>query len=178
MSSARGRGTVRFLNTTTYVSLLSVDCAWFLYPNYIICSLPEQTQKLLEDSHAHWARVLYNSSKRTLGSPRGFTGPKRKTWMNEWTNEWMNEWMSGSWHNEGTNHALFLAERPRREKLSHRPPRTIVDAFSKFELHRCLLRCVRECTGVGDVGPKLGTHVPGLDAREYFILLISRAIFA
>ena len=78
--------------------------------------------------------------------------------------------------NEDPNHAFFLAERPRREKLSHRPPRTIVDALSKFELHRCLLRCVRECTGVGDVGPKLETYVPDQDAREYFILLISRAI--
>ena len=34
------------------------------------------------------------------------------------------------------------------------------------------------CTGVGDVGPKLETHVPDRDAREYFILLISRATIA
>ena len=84
--------------------------------------------------------------------------------------------MSGSCHNEGPNHALFLAERPRREKLSHRLPHTIVDALRKFELHRCLLRCVRECTGVGDVGPKLETYVPDRGAREYFVLVISRAI--
>ena len=31
---------------------------------------------------------------------------------------------------------------------------------------------------MGDVGPKLETHVPDLDAWEYFILLISRAIVA
>ena len=29
-----------------------------------------------------------------------------------------------------------------------------------------------ECTGVGDVGPKFGTHVPDLGAREYFNLFI------
>ena len=75
-------------------------------------------------------------------------------------------------HNEGPNHALFLAERPRREKLSHRPPHTIVDALSKSELHRCLLRCVRECKGVRDVGPKFGTHMPNGDARGSFISLI------
>ena len=80
--------------------------------------------------------------------------------------------MSGSGHNEGPDHALFLAERPRREKLSHRPPHTIVDALSKFELHRCLLRCVRECKGVGDVGPKFGTHLRVRGARGSFILLI------
>ena len=45
---------VNFLNTTTYVSLLSADCAWFvsrLYHTFIfiIPSLPEQTPKLLED---------------------------------------------------------------------------------------------------------------------------------
>ena len=34
------------------------------------------------------------------------------------------------------------------------------------------------CTGVGDVGPKLKTHVPDLDAREHFILLISRPTVA
>ena len=33
--------------------------------------------------------------------------------------------MSGSCHNAGPNHAFFLAERPRREKLSHRAPHTI-----------------------------------------------------
>ena len=80
--------------------------------------------------------------------------------------------MSVRLHNEGPNHALFLAERPRRKKLSHRAPHTIVDAFSKFELHRCLLRCVRECKGVGDVGPKFGTHMPERDARGIFILLV------
>ena len=87
-------------------------------------------------------------------------------------NEWMNEWMSVRSHNEGSNHALFLAERPRREKVSHRSPHRVVDALSKFELHRCLLRCERECKGVGDVGPNFGTHVPDLGAREYFNLLI------
>ena len=80
--------------------------------------------------------------------------------------------MSVRLHNEGPSHALFLAERPRREKLSHRSPHRVVNALSKFELHRCLLRCERECKGVGDVGPKFDTHVPDLGAREYFILLI------
>ena len=75
-------------------------------------------------------------------------------------------------HNEGPNYAFFLAERPRREKLSHRSPHSVVDALSKFELHRCLLRCERECKGVGEVGPKFGTHVPDLGAREYLNLLI------
>ena len=70
------------------------------------------------------------------------------------------------------NHAFFLAERPRREKLSHRSSHRAVDGLSKFELHRCLLRCVRECKGVGDVGPKFETHVPDLGAREYFNLLV------
>ena len=40
-------------------------------------------------------------------------------------------------HNKGPNHASFLAEPLRREKLSHRAPHTIVDALSNFELHRC-----------------------------------------
>ena len=67
---------------------------------------------------------------------------------------------------------LFLAEPPRRENLSHRPPHRIVDALSKFGLHRCLLRCVRECRGVGDVGPKFGTHLRVRGARGNFILLV------
>ena len=67
---------------------------------------------------------------------------------------------------------IFLAERPRRENLSHCSPHRVVDALSKFELYRGLLRCVRECKGVGDVGPKFETHVPDLGAREYFNLLI------
>ena len=75
-------------------------------------------------------------------------------------------------HNEDPNHAFFRAERPRREKLFRRAPHAIVDALSKFELHRCLLRCVRECKGVGNVGPEFGTHVPDRDARGSFILLI------
>ena len=74
--------------------------------------------------------------------------------------------------NEGPNHAFFLAGRPQREKLSHRAPHTIVDALSKFELHRCFLHCGRECKGVGDIGPEFGTHVPDRDARGSFILLI------
>ena len=71
------------------------------------------------------------------------------------------------WHIEDVNHALFLVEPPRREKLSHRPPHTIVDVLSKFELHRCMLRCVRECRGVGDVGPKLETNVPDRDNPRF-----------
>ena len=39
-------------------------------------------------------------------------------------------------------------------------------------IHRCLLRCGRECKGVGGVGPKFGTHVPDRDARGGYILLI------
>ena len=60
---------------------------------------------------------------------------------------------------------IFLAEPPRRENLSHRPSHRVVDALSKFELHRCLQLYVRECRGVRDVGPKLETHVPDRDAR-------------
>ena len=67
---------------------------------------------------------------------------------------------------------FFRAERPRRKKLSHRSPYRVVDALSKFELHRCLLRCGRECKGVGEVGPKFGTHVPDLGTGEYLNLLI------
>ena len=74
--------------------------------------------------------------------------------------------MSGSLHNEDPNLALFLAGPPRREKLSHRPPHTIVDALSKFELYWGLLRCVRVCTGEGNVGPKLETFMRDRDARE------------
>ena len=59
------------------------------------------------------------------------------------------EWMNGRSHNESQNHAFFWAERPRREKLSHRSPYTIVGALRKFELHRCLLRCERKCKGSG-----------------------------
>ena len=55
---------------------------------------------------------------------------------------------------------------PRREKQSHRPPRTIVDALSKFGLHRCLLRCGRECKGVRDVGPKSGTYMFDKDSID------------
>ena len=39
-------------------------------------------------------------------------------------------------------------------------------------IHRCLLRCGRECKGVEDVGPKFGTHLRVRGAREYFILLV------
>ena len=67
---------------------------------------------------------------------RGFTGPKIKMWLSGCPYVRFR-------HNEDPNHAFFLAERPRREKLSHRQPHAIVDALSKFELHRCLLRCVR-----------------------------------
>ena len=81
-------------------------------------------------------------------------------------------WMNGRSHNECQNLACFWAERPRREKLSHRSPHTIVDALRKFELHRCLLRCERECKGSGYVGPKFGTHVPDRGAVEYLNLLI------
>ena len=80
--------------------------------------------------------------------------------------------MSVRSHNESQNHAFFWAERPRRKKLSHRSPYTIVDALSKFELHRCLLRCERECKGSVYVGPKFGTHVPDRGAGEYLNLLI------
>ena len=85
---------------------------------------------------------VYYSLKRTLSSLRFHWAKKKK--------------VSGCpyvrfRHNEGPNHALFLAEPPRREKLSHRTPHTIVDALSKFELHRGLLPCGRECKGVGDV---------------------------
>ena len=84
----------------------------------------------------------------------------------------MNDWLNGRSHNESQNHAFFWAERPRREKLSHRSPYTIVGALSKFELHRCLLRCERKCKGSGYVGPKFGTHVPHLGAGEYLNFLI------
>ena len=68
--------------------------------------------------------------------------------------------------------ATHFFEPNARGKLSHRSPHRVVDALSKFELHRCLLRCERECKGVGEVGPKFGTHVPDLGAREYLNLLI------
>ena len=93
--------------------------------------------------------------------------------MNDWLrNNWLNEWLNGRSHNESQNHAFFWAERPRREKLSHRSPYTIVGSLSKFELHRCLLRCERKCKGSGCVGPKFGTHVPHLGAGEYLNFLI------
>ena len=82
------------------------------------------------------------------------------------------EWMNGRSHNESQNPAFFWAERPRREKLSHRSPYTIIGALRKFELHRCLLRCERKCKGSGYVGPKFGTHVPHLGAGEYLNFLI------
>ena len=75
-------------------------------------------------------------------------------------------------HNEGPNHALVWAERPRPETVSHRSPHRVVDALSKFQLHRGLLRCERECKVVEEVGPKFGTHVPDLGAHKYFNLLI------
>ena len=94
-------------------------------------------------------------------------------WLrNDWLNEWLVEWLNGRSHNESQNHAFFWAERPRREKLSHRSPYTIVGALRKFELHRCLLRCERKCKGSGYVGPKFGTHVPHLGAGEYLNFLI------
>ena len=41
---------VNFLNTTTYVLLLSVDCAWFVSRlDSSIPSVPERTQKPLEN---------------------------------------------------------------------------------------------------------------------------------
>ena len=103
------------------------------------------------------------SSKRTLSSLRFHWAKKKK--------------VSGCpyvrfRHNESQNHAFFLAERPRRENLSHRSPHTIVDALSKFELHRYLLHCVRECKGVGNVGPKFETNLGVRGAREYFVLLV------
>ena len=69
---------VNFLNTTTYVSLLSVDCAWFvsrLYHTfiartnpktlYIIPSLPKQTPRLSRGL----ARALSESALQYLNSP-------------------------------------------------------------------------------------------------------------
>ena len=92
-----------------------------------------------------------------------------KSWLR---NDWLNEWLNGRSHNKSQNHAFFWAERPRREKLSHRSPYTIVGSLRKFELHRCLLRCERKCKGSGCVGPKFGTHVPHLGAGEYLNFLI------
>ena len=48
----------------------------------------------------------------------------------------------------------------------------LIRTLSKFELHRCLLRCERECQGSAYVGPKFGTHVPHLGAGEYLNFLI------
>ena len=128
------------------------------FPGYNSESLsPQITLRLF------YLSKLFYSSKRSLSSLRFHWAKKKK--------------VSGCpyvrfRHNEGQNLALFLAERPQREKLSHRSPHTIVDALSKFELHRCLLRCVRECKGVGDVGPKFETNLGVRGAREYFILLV------
>ena len=44
----------------------------------------------------------------------------------------MNEWLVGRSHNESQNDAFFWAERPRREKLSHRSPYTIVGALPDY----------------------------------------------
>ena len=171
---------VNFLNTTTYVSLLSVDCAWFvsrLYHAFIARTNPQTLRGLARAL----ARVLYNtmsklpffSSKRTLASQEVSLGQKE-----ECDCPVVRLTLCPVQIQRKPEPRNFFAERPRREKLSHRPPRTIVDALSKVELHRCLQRCVRKCKGVGDVGPKLGTHVLDRGAREYFVLLISRAIVA
>ena len=59
---------------------------------------------------------------------------------------------------------IFLAEPPRREKLSHRPPHTIVHALSKFELHWFLLCCVRVW---GMLGPNLTLTCPTEAPRKF-----------
>ena len=71
------------------------------------------------------------SSKRTLGSLEVSLGQKGKSVRPVMTQQ------------KDPNHARFLDETLWREKLSHRQPHRIIDALSKFELHRCLLRCVR-----------------------------------
>ena len=58
------------------------------------------------------------------------------------------------------------------EAVPSREPHTIVGALRKFELHRCLLRCGRECKGSGYVGPKFGTHVPARGAGKYLVHLL------
>ena len=81
------------------------------------------------------------SSKRTLGSLEVSLGQKGKSVRPVMTQQ------------KDPNHARFLDETLWREKLSHRQPHRIIDALSKFELHRCLLRCVRvwECWArIGD----------------------------
>ena len=66
---------VNFLNTTTYVSLLSVDCAWFvsrLYHTFIARTNPKTLRGL--------ARALSESALQyyySLGSPNLW--PTRKT---------------------------------------------------------------------------------------------------
>ena len=87
--------------------------------------------------------MLYNSSKRkrTLGSPRGFTGPKRKMWLSGCPVVRLS--VCPVMTQRRPEPRIFLAEPPQREKLCHRPPHTIVHALSKFELHQCLLHCER-----------------------------------
>ena len=63
-----------------------------------------------------------------------------------------------------TRTTCFLAEPPRREKMSHRPPHTIVHALSKFELHWCLLRCVRMWEMLG---PNLTRTCPTEAPRKF-----------
>ena len=79
-----------------------------------------------------------NSSKRTLGSLEVSLGQKEKCGFPvvRWS-------VCPVMTQRRPEPRIFLAEPPQREKLFRRQPRTIVDALSKFELHRCLLRCVR-----------------------------------
>ena len=86
----------------------------------------------------------YSSSKRNLGSLQVSLGQKEKR-----------ECPVHDTTKRRTSH--FLAEPPRREKLSHRPSHTIVHALSKFELHWWSLHCVRVW---GMLGPNLTRTCP------------------
>ena len=67
---------------------------------------------------------------------------------------------------------IFLSRTPAARKAVPSLTPSTLGALRKFELHRCLLRCERECKGSAYVGPKLGTHVPDRGAGEYLNLLI------
>ena len=138
---------VNFLNTTTYVSLLSVDWAWFvsrLYHTFIARTNSKTLRGLARALSESALQSPINSSKRTPRFSRAFTGPKRKNWFSGCPVVRMSGCTYVLFMTQRRREPrIFLAEPPRREKLSHRPPHTIVHALSKFELHWFLLRCVR-----------------------------------
>ena len=99
--------------------------------------------------------MLSNSSKRTLGSLEASLGQKEKSVRPSGCPSVRPSvrFMTQRSHEP----RILLVEPPRREKLSHRPPHTIIHGPQQVCASLVLAAL---CTGVGDVGPKFDTYMP------------------